>query len=161
MTASTFIARILGPVLVVVGLGTLLQTEAYRMMGNDFLKNAGLVYFLGILSLAIGLAILNSHNLWVRDWRVIITIFGWLAVLGGIFRLLATSWTQELGLEALTHPSGLVVGAVVEIVLGGFLTIMGYQDIWNPEAASREPNPGPSPANAAAAPKPARRQKPA
>ena len=29
----------------------------------------------------LGLAIVNAHNLWMRDWRVIVTILGWLFVL--------------------------------------------------------------------------------
>jgi hypothetical protein len=30
----------------------------------------------------------------------------------------------------MTHPRGLVVAAVIELVLGGYLCIMGYQDMW-------------------------------
>lgn len=131
MTPSTFIARILGPVLVVIGLGLLLQTESFRAMANEFLKSGALIYFSGLITIAVGLAILNVHNLWVRDWRAIITIFGWLALIGGIFRILATSWVQQAGLSAMTHPRGLVVAAVAELVLGGYLTVMGYQDVWN------------------------------
>ncbi len=149
MTPSTFIARILGPVLVIVGLGLLLQTEWFRLMANEFLKGTSLVYLTGLISLVLGLAILNTHNLWVRDWRVIITLFGWLALISGIFRLLATSWVQHLGLEAMTHPRGLVVTAVVELVLGGYLTIMGYRDLWGGADGAKKPR-------AAAAPKPAK-----
>jgi hypothetical protein len=131
MTPSTFIARILGPVLIVIGLGLLLQTESFRAMGVEFLKSGALIYFSGLITIAVGLAILNVHNLWVRDWRVIITIFGWLSLIGGIFRILATTWVQQSGLSMMTHPRGLIVVAVAELLLGGYLSIMGYQDIWN------------------------------
>ena len=40
-----------------------------------------------------GLAIVLVHNVWTFDWRVIITILGWLAVLGGIFRA-KLGWTE-------------------------------------------------------------------
>jgi hypothetical protein len=130
MTPSTFIARILGPLLVVIGLCLLFEGEAFRVMAGEFVRNAGMIYFSGIVTIAVGLAILNVHHLWVADWRVIITIFGWMALIGGIFRVLATNSVQSVGEKVITHPRWLVVGAVGTLVLGGFLTMMGYRDAW-------------------------------
>jgi positive regulator of sigma E activity len=131
MTPSTFIARILGPLLVISGIGLLLEGQAFSAMAGDFLRNPALIYFSGLITLAVGLAILNVHHLWVRDWRVIVTIFGWLTLLGGILRILATSWVQRAAESVIAHPRWLVVGAVATLVLGGFLTVMGYQEVWN------------------------------
>ena len=78
MTPSAYIARILGPVLVIIGLGLLLEGETFRAMAGEFLRSAALVYFSGLVTLAVGLAILNVHHLWTRDWRSVITVFGWL-----------------------------------------------------------------------------------
>ena len=89
MTPSAYIARILGPVLVIIGLGLLLEGETFRAMAGEFLRSAALIYFSGLITLAVGLAILNVHHLWTPDWRSIITVFGWLALIGGIFRILA------------------------------------------------------------------------
>lgn len=161
MTPSTFIARIMGPLLVVMGLGTLLQTEAFRAMAQESLQSPAVIYFSGIIALTIGLVVLNVHNLWVRDWRVVITIFGWLALIGGIFRLLATSFVQQVGLEVLTRPRGLIVGAVGQLVLGGYLAIVGYQDIWK-APAHRKPHRQAAAKRAATSPparSPKRRQK--
>ena len=78
MTPSIFIARILGPVLLIIGIGLLLEGDSFRAMAGEFLRDQGLIYVTGILTLAAGLAILNVHHVWTRDWRVLITIFGWL-----------------------------------------------------------------------------------
>jgi hypothetical protein len=130
MTPSTFIARILGPVLVVVGLCLLLEGEAFRVMAGEFLRNSALIYFSGIVTLAIGLAILNVHHVWARDWRVLVTVFGWLALLGGILRLLATSFVQRVGESLIAHRTWPIATAIVVLALGAFLTVMGYQDVW-------------------------------
>ena len=95
MTPSAYIARILGPVLVIIGLGLLLEGETFRAMAGEFLRSAALIYFSGLITLAVGLAILNVHHLWTRDWRSIITVFGWLALIGGIFRILAPNLVQR------------------------------------------------------------------
>ena len=102
MTPSIFIARILGPVLLVIGIGLLLEGDTFRAMAGEFVRDQGLIYLAGILTLAAGLAILNVHHLWTRDWRVLITIFGWLFLVGGIMRILAMSMAQrvELGHRA-------------------------------------------------------------
>ena len=131
MTASTFIARILGPVLVIIGLGLLLEEETFRAMAGEFLRSAALVYFSGVATLALGLAILNVHHLWTRDWRSVITVFGWLAVIGGIFRILAPTMVHTVGESFIAHRRWPIMGAIVTLALGGFLSVMGYQDIWD------------------------------
>ncbi|MGB6388895.1 MAG: hypothetical protein WBF23_05350, partial [Methyloceanibacter sp.] len=130
MTASTFNARILGPVFVIMGLGLLLEGESFRVIATEFLRSPALIYLSGIMALVAGLAILNVHHFWVRDWPVLITIFGWLALIGGIFRLLAPSLVQRMGEAVIADPHWPVVGGAATLVLGGFLTAMGYQDVW-------------------------------
>ena len=130
MTPSAYIARILGPVLVIFGLGLLLEGETFRAMAGEFLRSAALIYFSGLITLAVGLAILNVHHLWTPDWRSIITVFGWLALIGGIFRILAPNSVQRIGESFIAHQRWPIMGAIVTLALGGFLSVMGYQDIW-------------------------------
>ena len=130
MTPSTFVARILGPVLVTVGIGLLLEGDTFRTMADEFLHSAALIYLSGVITLALGLAILNVHHLWVRDWRVLVTIFGWLFLIGGIFRVLAPSLVQRVGEQLIAHQRWPLAGAIVTLALGAFLTVMGYQDAW-------------------------------
>jgi len=130
MTPSAYIARILGPVLVIIGLGLLLEGETFRAMAGEFIRSAALVYFSGVATLALGLAILNVHHLWTRDWRSVITLFGWLCVIGGIFRILAPTLVQRIGESFIAHQRWPLAGAIVTLALGAFLTVMGYQDVW-------------------------------
>jgi len=130
MTASAYIARILGPILVIIGLGLLLEGETFRAMAGEFLRSAALVYFSGVATLAIGLAILNVHHLWTRDWRSVITMFGWLFVIGGIFRILAPTLVQRIGDSFIAHQRWPIMGAIITLALGAFLSVMGYRDIW-------------------------------
>jgi len=38
-----------------------------------------------------GLAIINWHNHWQRDWTILVTLCGWLLLALGIFRMFAAS----------------------------------------------------------------------
>ena len=138
MTPSIFIARILGPVLLIIGIGLLLEGDSFRAMAGEFLRDQGLIYVTGILTLAAGLAILNVHHVWSRDWRVLITIFGWLFLIGGIMRILAMSMAQRVGESVIAHQRWPLAGAIVTLALGAFLTVMGYQDVW--ESIRRPPH---------------------
>jgi hypothetical protein len=92
MATSKYIARLMGPVMLVMGigmaLGLMMEGEAYSSLLKEFIGSRALIFITGILALTAGLAIVNAHNLWVRDWRVIVTILGWLFVLRGIMLLL-------------------------------------------------------------------------
>lgn len=131
MTPSIFIARILGPVLVIISLGLLLEGETFRAMAADFLRSPALIYFSGATTLAIGLAILNFHHLWTRDWRVLVTLFGWLFLIGGIIRLLAISWVQRVGESMIAHHRWPVASGILLFALGAFLMLKGYQEVWD------------------------------
>jgi hypothetical protein len=76
MTNSTLIARLMGPALLIMGIGTALGLLGVGMVPGDYAglmkEMTGLPFTIlfGVLALLAGLAIVNAHNLWVSDWRV-------------------------------------------------------------------------------------------
>ena len=73
----------MGPILLFTGIGAAIGLlgefpEAYLSVLRE-INNQSATLILGMFALLAGLAIVNTHNLWVSDWRVIITILGWLA----------------------------------------------------------------------------------
>ncbi|WP_455874740.1 hypothetical protein [Rhizobium yanglingense] len=65
----------------------LVNLGMYESMIAEALHSGILFYLSGLLSLLAGLAIVNLHNRWQMDWRVIITVLGWLMTIGGIIRI--------------------------------------------------------------------------
>ena len=126
MRSSQFIARLLGPVLVVIGVSMLANGAEYRVMVNDFLKNPALIYIAGFLGLLGGLAIVNVHNSWKRDWPIIITVLGWLAIVGGAFRMLAPQAVASVGAAAMAQAWFVIAAAILFLAIGGFLSFKGY-----------------------------------
>jgi hypothetical protein len=126
MQTSIFLAQLIGPVLLVIGIGMLANRAGYRAMAEEFLKSRALIYLAGLLALVPGLAIVLVHNVWVLGWPVIITILGWLSVVGGVFRLLSPQPVTELG-SAMLAREGVMIGAgVAFLVLGAVLSLFGY-----------------------------------
>lgn len=126
METSFYIARIMGPFMIILSLGLVVNLSGFRLIIDEFLKNPALIFLAGIISLLIGLFIINSHNLWVADWRVIITLFGWLAFIGGIVRTLAPRQAAMIGAKMLAESNSIrIIGAII-LIIGLFLFYMGY-----------------------------------
>lgn len=137
MKTSLYIARLMGPVLLIMGLGMVIEADTMRTLTQQFLSNLSLIYLAGILTLLAGLAIVNAHNIWVSDWRVIITILGWLGILGGLFRILLPSQVQTLGAGFTTNTNGMIIGGVITLVLGAILSWVGYEHLWQEPARAQ------------------------
>ncbi len=126
MQKSQFIARLTGPVFCAIGIGMLANQTVYRQMAGQFLAGYPFIYFSGILALVGGLAILNAHPDWTRDWRSAITLLGWLMTMVGVYRIIAPQFVNFIGTTVVAH-SGFFTGAgIVLLALGGFLTFKGY-----------------------------------
>lgn len=126
MSSSILIAKLIGPILVVVGLTALANPKPLQEMAQEFLTSRALIFIAGFLALLGGLAIVNTHNLWTAGWPVIITIFGWLAVVGGIIRMAFPAITKSIGEAMLSKLVVLRVAGGLQIALGGYLMAKGY-----------------------------------
>ena len=126
MEASLFIARLIGPILVVMGLMGLFRLDAIHEVAREVLASRAQLFMAGFLALVAGLAIVNSHNQWVAGWPVIITIFGWLAVVGGIIRIGFPGITKTIAEVMLARTAVLRVVAVLQVLLGAYLMFKGY-----------------------------------
>jgi cytochrome bd-type quinol oxidase subunit 2 len=126
METSLFLAQLIGPVLIVIGVGLLLKKTEFREMATDFLSSRALIFVSGLLTLVTGLAIVLTHNVWEFNWPVIITILGWLSVFGGVFRILFPNSVQSVGTSMLDKPATMTVSGAIQIVLGLWLSYVGY-----------------------------------
>jgi predicted lysophospholipase L1 biosynthesis ABC-type transport system permease subunit len=147
MSTSKYIARLIGPLFLVMGLGMMAEPDTVRALSAEFLSNLSLIYLAGMLALVAGLAIVNAHNRWVADWPVIITILGWLSIIGGVIRLLFPAQVQRLGVGLISNPHGVIVGGIIVLVLGAILSWVAYEDLWQQEP---EPQAAAKPARARA-----------
>jgi hypothetical protein len=138
MDTSRYIARLMGPVMLVIGIGMVaglfVVGGAYSSLMKEFIGSRALIFITGVLALLAGLAIVNAHNLWVPDWRVLVTVLGWLFIVRGVTNLVLPHLVQTMGDRIVASQAGVIAGATFMIVLGAILSIMGYEALWN-EAA--------------------------
>jgi hypothetical protein len=126
MPASIFLAKLIGPILVVAALGLLANRKAFHALAQEILHSHALLYLFGLLDFAVGLAIVLTHNVWVGDWRVIITLLGWLMIVRGAVRVLIPDQVKTFGAKILKRNEVVAGSLAIVLVLGAVLCFFGY-----------------------------------
>jgi uncharacterized membrane protein len=124
---SLFLARLIGPIFVVVAIGVLTNGAAYRSVNAELARSSALIYLSGVLAMTAGVAILLNHNVWAADWRALITLFGWIAAIGGAQRIIWPQGTEEAVRWSLASPAVIIVAGIVWLLIGGVLCFYGYR----------------------------------
>ena len=126
MQTSIFIARLLGPVLLVAGIAMLVNRRGLDAIVQELLRSPLLLLLLGIIDFTVGLAIVLTHNVWVADWRVVITVLGWALIVRGAVRMLIPEQAKALAAKLLKNSTVICAGLAVTIALGVALSWSGY-----------------------------------
>ena len=127
MQTSIFLARLIGPVMALVGISVIVNELAFRKMAQEFLRNPALIFLSGMILMPAGLAVVLNHNVWVLDWRIIVTLLGWLAVLSGAFRVFAPDRATKIGKKYLNSKEYITAAAAFWLVVGAVLCYFGYR----------------------------------
>ena len=85
METSIYLAKLMGPIYLVVAVGMLLNREHFRAVAKEFATSPGLFYLSGIIALIIGGLIVILNKVW-SGWPIVITLVGWAAIAKGVAR---------------------------------------------------------------------------
>src|SRR5262245_52990677 len=127
MDRSLFIARLMGPAFVAIAFGIFVNLDMYDRLIAEALHTGILFYLSGLLSLLAGLPIVNLHNTWCKDWRVIVTVLGWPMTIGGIIRIVLPQIAVAVGSTIYSGRANTIVAALITGTLGALLSFMGYR----------------------------------
>ena len=126
MQASMFIAQLLGPMFVVVGVALLVKPQMFRTILPEFIRSPTWLYLAGFLGLLAGMALVLTHNVWVLDWRLIITVIGWLTLVRALISIFQPQWIVAAGTAILAHRGIFLGAAVANLIVGLVLSYFGY-----------------------------------
>jgi hypothetical protein len=134
MPRSIYLAKLIGPVFLAIGIGMLVNGAVYRLVIAEGMHSPVLIYFSGIMVLPAGIALVLAHNVWVGDWRLIITLLGWLSAIGGACRIIIPQVAVMIGASVYSHPDAPIIAGVAMLVLGAVLIYFGYQEFFGGRA---------------------------
>jgi hypothetical protein len=120
MNKSKQIGGLVGPTIVAMILSEfpLVQPHLYDAQIPPVVYISGTLMFVG------GLAIVRAHNLWVRNWTLLITLSGWFFLLLGLFRMFFVGAYLQ-GSQSTSSTTFMVLEAIL-LVVGFIITFKSY-----------------------------------
>ncbi|RLG69858.1 MAG: hypothetical protein DRO07_01535 [Candidatus Iainarchaeum archaeon] len=121
-----FLAQFWGWLLVIVGLIFLLRPRVLLNEISGLFKDRNYVLLTGWLAMILGLFTVILHNVWTADWRVVITVFGWLSLIKGIARMGFPELPQKTASAFKNKQALMQILLVICVLLGAWLIWMSY-----------------------------------
>lgn len=126
MDVSLLAAKLIGPVLLLMSVAPLFNRQLVSTMIDEVINSSTLLLFAGIMAFVPGLLLVNLHNIWVADWRIIITLFGWIALFAGVIRIVFPEQLKKIAGRMKDKTTLMRAALFINAALGGFLTLKGY-----------------------------------
>lgn len=112
---SVVVANVVSWTLLILGLSYLLQARAWARFVRAAIDAPQQILPMVLVVLVLGLFVVWTHNVWVLDWPVVVTIVGWAMAVKGTVYLIAPQtlrifrrWSED-GMRRYITGAGTVV----------------------------------------------------
>lgn len=119
---SLFFAKLWGSFFVIFGLLFIITRQLGKTI--EMTDDKAFVISTGYITLLMGLITVLLHNIWVLDWRVVITILGWSTLLKGVMKI---GFPEHIHEQAQRFKTKQWLSAVFLLLLGVWLLWTGFQ----------------------------------
>jgi hypothetical protein len=123
MNVANTLAVLMGSALVIVGI-TLFNKSYFSAVMTDLANSKGLLWVTGLITFVMGMVVVALYHAWSTDWRVLVTLLGWLTVIKGAVIILFPSSMMLLYRRFLSNHL-LTYSGVYALILGGLLLFLG------------------------------------
>lgn len=96
MIQSTFIAQALAVTYLTIGLGLMLNKDYYRRFFQDYYTETSAMQLSGFIALMLGFTLIALHNIWLKNWTILITLIGWLSLIKGVLIIVFPEKIRQL-----------------------------------------------------------------
>lgn len=126
MELTVFLAKVVGPFLVIGGLAVFTNREQVMFAALAIVKERFAQLFAGLCSLLIALLLINSHNDWSSIPAALISVIGWLILAKGLLYLFLPQAKLTKLVNGLTERSWYLIDGTLAILVGLYLTAYGF-----------------------------------
>lgn len=121
---SILVAKIFTLYMLALGVGIATGKLNLGKMLSDIKGSQGLTLAMGFITLVLGALLVNYHNIWVKDWTVLITILAWGVLIKGFLLIAYPQAILSAGkMYKNAKPSFGVVFIIIGLILGYFLFV--------------------------------------
>lgn len=118
--------QLIGIIYTAAGLGGFINPDYYRKIVDSFDNNPALTYITAMIVVVAGFILVTFHNVWVMGWPVIITVFGYAALIKGIALLIFPRAFLDMSRAVVKKLGNTRLYAVVVFIIGLGLSYLGF-----------------------------------
>ena len=125
---TLFLSRLIGLYCILVALSMMSRRQATVEAVTALLQNPSLMFIVGVITLAAGLAMVLAHNIWSGGALVVVvTVVGWMTLTKSLlFLFLPPEVEAGLFLGQLHYQQLFYLYGAFSLVLGLYLTYRGF-----------------------------------
>ena len=122
MDISVFLARFWGSLFLILGLSSV----GAKLLGRiiQYTEDKTITVSTGYITFLLGLATVVAHNLWVADWRVAVTILGWITLIKGMEKI---AFPDRVNKKAQMFKGNQVLWGFVILLIGAVYFWMSFK----------------------------------
>jgi putative exporter of polyketide antibiotics len=126
---TLFLSRLIGLYCILVAISMITRKQAALESVTALLHNPSMIFIVGVITLAAGLAMVLAHNIWSGGALVVVvTLVGWITLIKSLFFLfLPPEMEAGLFLGQLHYQQLFYLYTSVSLVLGVYLTYGGFK----------------------------------
>lgn len=121
MEITIFFAQFWGGFSLIFGLLFVITGQLGKTI--EMTENKSFVISTGYITLLMGLVTVILHNIWVADWRVVITILGWSTLIKGVMKV---GFPEQIYKQVQRFKKKQMVSAAFMTILGAWLLWMSF-----------------------------------
>ncbi|MCB9806929.1 hypothetical protein H6768_03480 [Candidatus Peribacteria bacterium] len=125
MNATTFLAQFWGVSFFVLSILFLVRRDSLVGYVKSVMSEPGVIFMAGYFSLSVGIASILVHNVWAWNFRGVITLMGWLALVKGVMLLGFPGTTKKVA-NIYKNDNYITVAMFVWLIVGIYLSIKGF-----------------------------------
>jgi uncharacterized membrane protein HdeD (DUF308 family) len=124
---TVFLGRLLGLYLIAIAVAMLASRRRALATLDEMARSGPWMLFSGMVAMAAGLAIVLGHNVWTGGaLAVVVTLFGWAALLKGVSLLLVPPEQMAAAYKGLGFERFFYVWIGAVLVLGLLITLDAF-----------------------------------
>ncbi len=125
MNTSVFLAQAFGLYFLVMGVAFVVNRKQMLQIVSEIQPVSYVSLLAGIVTLILGILLVLSHNVWVADWRVGITILAWLTFIKGTLLLTFPGYLYKCSSKVLSEKT-YIIYAILLWLLAAFFICKGF-----------------------------------
>lgn len=121
MLTTVFLSKVFGFFLLIIGLFLLTKQKFIKSVVEEISQQRSALFILAVVNTFLGVFIVSGHNYWVMAWPVVVTIIGWLILIGGVVRLFHPDCVVKMAKCIAKSAVYFYVIGIIDVLVGAYL----------------------------------------